>query len=79
MLNGVKVRALRGDMLAPVDGEQFDLVLANPPYVPGASDHLPPDSGPSRAWEGGRDGREVHRPAHRSACQMHLTARRARR
>jgi release factor glutamine methyltransferase len=55
-LNGVKVRALRGDMVAPVEGEQFDLVLANPPYVPGASDDLP-DRGPSRAWEGGVDGR----------------------
>src|SRR3954452_10283189 len=55
-LNGVKVRAVRGDMVAPVDGEQFDLVLANPPYIPGASDELP-NSGPSRAWEGGTDGR----------------------
>lgn len=55
-LNGVKVRALRGDMIEPVDGERFDLVLANPPYVPGASDDLP-DRGPARAWEGGVNGR----------------------
>lgn len=57
-LNGVDVRALRGDMFAPVDGEQFDLVLANPPYIPGASDELP-DRGLARAWEGGTDGRLV--------------------
>lgn len=56
LLNGARVRALRGDMLGPVRGERFDLVLANPPYVPGASDELPA-RGPSRAWEGGRDGR----------------------
>ena len=55
-LNGVTVRALRGDMFAPVDGERFDLVLANPPYIPGASDELP-DYGSARAWEGGVDGR----------------------
>lgn len=55
-LNGVHVRALRGDLFAPVDGERFDLVLANPPYVPGASDELPA-RGSARAWEGGRHGR----------------------
>lgn len=55
-LNGVRVRALRGDLFAPVDGERFDLVLANPPYVPGDSDELPAH-GSARAWEGGIDGR----------------------
>jgi release factor glutamine methyltransferase len=57
-LNGVRVRALRGDLFAPVGSERFDLVLANPPYLPGESDELP-DRGPSRAWEGGIDGRAV--------------------
>ena len=55
-LNGRRVRALRGDIFEPVRGERFGLVLANPPYVPGATDELPA-SGRARAWEGGRDGR----------------------
>ena len=55
-LNGVPVRALRGDLLAPVAGERFDLILANPPYVPGPS---PPARGAARAWDAGRDGRAV--------------------
>jgi release factor glutamine methyltransferase len=54
-LNGVRVRALRGDLFAPVAGERFDLILANPPYLPG--DHDLPHGGASRAWEGGSDGR----------------------
>jgi release factor glutamine methyltransferase len=35
-LNGVdpRIRFLQGDLLAPVADERFDLVLANPPYVP---------------------------------------------
>jgi release factor glutamine methyltransferase len=57
-LNGVRVRALRGDLFAPVGGERFDLVLANPPYVPGSSAELPA-GGPARAWEGGLDGRAL--------------------
>ena len=34
--NGVadRMRFLEGDLLAPVAGEQFDLVVSNPPYVP---------------------------------------------
>lgn len=57
-LNGVRVRALRGDMFAPVAGRRFDLILANPPYVPGRSDELP-TGGAQRAWEAGRDGRAL--------------------
>jgi release factor glutamine methyltransferase len=56
VLNRVRLRALRGDLFAPVGGERFDLVLANPPYVPGADDELP-SRGAERAWEGGRTGR----------------------
>jgi release factor glutamine methyltransferase len=53
--NRVRVRTLRGDVLEPVADEQFDLILANPPYFPG-SDRLPEHSA-ARAWEGGYDGR----------------------
>ena len=56
-LNGVRVRALRGDLLAPVRGERFDAIVSNPPYLPG--DAAPPARGAERAWEGGRDGRAL--------------------
>jgi release factor glutamine methyltransferase len=35
--NGVRVRALRGDLFAPVAGERFDLIVADPPRDPGDS------------------------------------------
>jgi release factor glutamine methyltransferase len=55
-INGTRVRGLAGDLFEPVRGERFDLITANPPYVPSAGDELPA-SGAARAWEGGRDGR----------------------
>jgi release factor glutamine methyltransferase len=57
-LNGVRVRALRGDLLAPVRGERFDAIVSNPPYLP-AEDDAVPTRGPRRAWDAGRDGRAV--------------------
>jgi release factor glutamine methyltransferase len=55
-LNGVRLRARRGDMFAPIAEERFDLILANPPYVPGCNGG-PPRRGRQRAWEGGPTGR----------------------
>jgi release factor glutamine methyltransferase len=55
-LNGVKVDALRGDLFAPVAGQRFDLIVSNPPYVPGQDPRLP-RRGRSRAWEAGPRGR----------------------
>jgi release factor glutamine methyltransferase len=55
-LNGTRVRALRGDLLAPVAGERFDVVVSNPPYLPSPDDDLP-RAGLARATEAGRDGR----------------------
>jgi len=59
-LNGVRVRALHGDLLAAVDGEHFDAIVSNPPYVPSEqdTDELP-TRGLRRAWDAGRDGRVV--------------------
>jgi release factor glutamine methyltransferase len=57
-LNGVRVRARRGDLFAAVPGERFDAVVANPPYLPGGPEELP-ERGEQRAWEGGRDGRRL--------------------
>ena len=56
MLNGVRVEALRGDLFEPVRGRLFDVVVTNPPYVPGPTESLP-ESGIERAWYAGLDGR----------------------
>ena len=55
-LNGVNVHAVRGDLFRPVRGQRFDLILANPPYVPSVGTEFPAH-GASRAWEAGPDGR----------------------
>jgi release factor glutamine methyltransferase len=57
-LNGVRVRAVRGDLLDAVAGERFDAIVSNPPYVPAATDDLPA-RGLARAWDAGRDGRAL--------------------
>ena len=59
-LNGVRIRAVRGDLLDAVDGERFDAIVSNPPYVPSEqdTDELPA-RGLRRAWDAGRDGRVV--------------------
>ena len=56
LLNGVRVRAIRGDLLGAVEGESFDVIASNPPYVPARSDSLP-TRGLERAWDAGTDGR----------------------
>jgi release factor glutamine methyltransferase len=55
-LNGVRVRALRGDLFGPVAGERFDAIVSNPPYLPAEDDELP-RRGQRRAWDAGTDGR----------------------
>ena len=57
-LNGVRVRAVRGDLFEAVRGQAFDAIVSNPPYVPSDEDVLP-RGGAQRAWEAGRDGRLV--------------------
>jgi release factor glutamine methyltransferase len=57
-LNGVRVRAVRGDLFGAVPGERFHAIVSNPPYVPAPSDALP-KRGPERAWDAGRDGRAL--------------------
>jgi release factor glutamine methyltransferase len=57
LLNGVRVRARRGDLLSAVPGERFDLIVSNPPYLPA------PEAGPpsrrTRAWDAGPAGRTL--------------------
>jgi release factor glutamine methyltransferase len=56
-INGVRVTPRRGDLFAPVDGERFDIVVSNPPYLPSRNI---PTRGAARAWEGGGpDGRSI--------------------
>ncbi|MGW0812197.1 HemK2/MTQ2 family protein methyltransferase [Streptomyces viridiviolaceus] len=55
---GLRVRVLRGNLFDPVRGESFDLVLANPPYVPAPGGGRRP-RGAARAWDAGHDGRLV--------------------
>lgn len=53
-LNEVQVELLQGDVTAPVRGERFDLVLAQPPYVP-----LPGGEQSSTYLHGGHYGDEL--------------------
>jgi release factor glutamine methyltransferase len=50
------LRVMRGNLLAPVSGRSFDLVLSNPPYVP-SPDADCPRRGAARSWDAGYDGR----------------------
>lgn len=59
--NGVRVDARRGRLFGPVEGEAFDLIVSNPPYVPAAEDEVP-RRGARRAWDAGTDGRAVLDP-----------------
>lgn len=55
-LNKIRLKALCGDLFKPVRDEEFDLILANPPYVPDEHD---PASAAARAWSAGPDGRAL--------------------
>lgn len=55
---GLRVRVRHGNLLHPVAGERFDVIVTNPPYVPAHDDRLP-QRGPSRAWDAGTDGRAL--------------------
>ncbi|MEU9146047.1 HemK2/MTQ2 family protein methyltransferase [Streptomyces sp. NPDC048349] len=54
----VPLTVVHGDFEAGARGRSFDLILANPPYVPSPDAGLP-THGAQRAWEGGLAGREV--------------------
>ena len=63
--NGVFVRFLQGDLLAPVAGETFDLIVSNPPYVADTDlatlDPEVRDFEPHAALFAGPDGLAVYR------------------
>jgi release factor glutamine methyltransferase len=55
LVRGVRMRVLRGDLFAPIAGEVFDVIVANPPYVIGGAE----PRGRARAWDAGPRGRLV--------------------
>lgn len=63
---GVTVDAQLGTVTGMVRGAPYDVVVANPPYVPtGPDSHLEcidSEIGPSHAWDAGPDGRMVLDP-----------------
>jgi release factor glutamine methyltransferase len=61
---GERLRVLEGDLFGPVENEQFDLIVSNPPYLAKSSPKaFPPelDHEPEVALFGGDDGYEVLR------------------
>ena len=63
---GTRMDVHRGSWATAVEFAPFDLVVANPPYVPQAPEgdpcSIPATAGPSRAWDAGADGRMVLDP-----------------
>lgn len=57
-LHRTKVRVRRGDLFAPLEGETFDFIVSNPPYIPAETDHLP-RRGSRVPLDAGRDGRAL--------------------
>lgn len=57
-LSRLPIEVLHGNLLDRVRGRHFELILANPPYVPAAQARLP-RRGAARAWDAGHDGRVV--------------------
>ncbi|MET9886525.1 HemK2/MTQ2 family protein methyltransferase [Streptomyces sp. NPDC006430] len=56
--HGLPLRIVHGDFAARTAGRRYDVVIANPPYVPAPENRLP-SRGPERAWDAGPDGRVV--------------------
>lgn len=54
--HGARVKVRRGDLFAPVWGRRFDLILANPPYVPSDARRAPRHR-MARCWDAGVAGR----------------------
>jgi len=55
---GLDVTVVHGNLLEPMAGQRFDVILSNPPYVPAAGDDLPV-AGAARSWDAGTDGRAI--------------------
>ena len=61
---GLEAEILQGDLLEPVAGRRFDLILCNPPYIPSRDcEELQPEvmREPRLALDGGADGMDFFR------------------
>jgi release factor glutamine methyltransferase len=60
-----RIRFLEGDLLNPVAGETFDIIVSNPPYVPEADRSTLSvevrDHEPALAFFAGDDGLDIYR------------------
>ena len=61
-LRRLPVTVRRGDLGEPVLGQRFDLVLANPPYVPALGEARVRTSRAALGWDAGWDGRALLDP-----------------
>ena len=71
---GVSVNVRRGSWTAALDQPPFDIVTANPPYVPAGptadTESIPTSAGPAQAWNAGPDGRLILDPLCDSAADL---------
>lgn len=67
---GADVDIRRGSWIAALNCAPFDVVVANPPYVPTPPDGYVETPGPSWAWNAGPDGRLVLDPLCASASKL---------
>ncbi|UVO13063.1 methyltransferase [Mycobacterium sp. SVM_VP21] len=69
---GVDVAIRQGPWSGALRCAPFDLVVANPPYVPSpcSGGPIPSAGGPEWSWNGGSDGRIVLEPLCRSAAAL---------
>lgn len=63
-VRGIGMKLVRNDVREVVRERTFDVVLANPPYIPAATDA--PNRRSARAWDAGSHGRDLLSPL----CQM---------
>jgi release factor glutamine methyltransferase len=54
-----RLTVCRGDLLTPVQGRTFDMVVSNPPYLPTPPTGPPDGHRAERLCDAGRDGRAV--------------------
>lgn len=61
--NAAEIEFLAGDMLSPLAGRKFDILVSNPPYIPAGEELAPVISGhePDVALYGGDDGLKFYR------------------